>query len=735
MGSHLPYDVNSTGRQSWSFPASCSLGSVSLPDDGEGYPCGRNFPSSGTIPILLFDDDSDGLLDSDPTGSLSPQFDNTRPGASGSKATGQRVIQGSSSGVLGIVESPAVRGSPEEQSPTRGGYGRNDFNGSQRPGQLRFNPVDSEPFAGSDDHRGDDEGRDLFLFMDADSPPSHCHCCPPTSRSSSLSRLSEASSVLHTPRGQNMRRTRSGSCGASPAAISNIHLIGDAKRRQDIALETVDLRFGQPSSNSISLYDGVQQVRLPLTLNHDHHIRNQQRDPRAASSPTSFTEADLAIDFPPRDPVMGRDLPPSYSQTIEPPSSPNLDLPHHLAWLQNITISLCIDQEGFRAVCPTFKLVGYTKPTLPIHSSRAGMQKLLAGGNNTSIKQLSELMDQTLLDTDLAANLDVGVAVFMPLKRESFVFHHSTLDTPPSIRRLSVNGDESRDYLSKHAYLSIKSTDGFQVYAVQGSEVRRGSGGEDATGRAEGGFGSSPIKLEWRFEYTVEDKRKAGGTKASGGEKFLTPLRFSCSPGLLHPKQGRKVTVLSVWRKSIQPSLVAGKVEPPAITFPTTSGHQTHNLAGSISPPTSPKGIGVGPLRFPTATRLWGKRTKSSPYRFDKGSDGSEEDLIPSEDSPDRRRRPRPNSSFVSRVSQDTERLLHGWDEDRSQGTDFTRSGGLNARPATAGGERLRGRSKIRSPGRGAASEGEYERAQSRSSQGRQLTSRSVYTRRPRTAR
>ncbi|KAF9651385.1 hypothetical protein BDM02DRAFT_3065985, partial [Thelephora ganbajun] len=86
------------------------------------------------------------------------------------------------------------------------------------------------------------------------------------------------------------------------------------------------------------------------------------------------------------------------------------NLPHHLTWLQNITISLCIDQEGFRAIFPTFKLAS--------------------------------------TDPDSAMKLDVGMAEFMPLKRESFVFHYSTLDTSPSIRRLSVNGDESRDYLS-----------------------------------------------------------------------------------------------------------------------------------------------------------------------------------------------------------------------------------------------------------------------------------------------
>ena len=732
MDSHLPDSL----VKRLSFPASCSLGSLSLSDDCEGFRPGGTFPSTGTIPILLFDGDADVLLGSDPA-SLSPQFEpayNTKSEETGSNTTGYRVGRDSFSGVLGTVESSAVRGSSEEQSSTRGGHVRNRFSGPHRLVHLAFSSIDSEP-SGSADDRGDDREKSLSLFFDAVSPSHSRYCCsrPSSSRSSSLSYLSQAS-VLNTPGGQEMQQTCYESCGASPASISNTQLIAAAKHKQGFVLETFNPRIGQPFS--FSFHDCAEQVRLPLTLNHDHKISNQQPEACALSSPAfSSTEADLAIEFPPKGQVMGCDLPPLYSPAIEPSSSSSsMNLPHHLAWLRNITISFCIDQEGFRAVFPTFKLVGYTKPALPIHTSRAEMQKLLANSNHmgdTSIK-FAEFMDQSSTDPDLTVNLDVGMAEFMPLKRESFLFNHSTLDTPPSIRRLSVNEDESRDYLSQNAYLSVKSNGGFQVYAVCGSEVRRGCGGEDTTGWSEGGIGSSPIKLEWRFEYAVEDKRKADGSKAGGGEKFLTPLRFSCSPWLLHPRQSRKVTVLSVWRKSIQPRLVAGKVELPIITSPTTPGHQTHNLAGSASPPTSPKHAGA--LRFPTVTKLWGKWTKSSPYRFDKGSDGSEEDLIPSEDSANRRKRHRPTSAFFSRVSQETERPLQRWDGDRSKSTDAIRPAGRDPRSAIADGERSRARSKTQSLGRGARSEGEDDRVSSRSQDG-YSASRSVYRRRPRTAR
>ena len=744
MDSHLPCDVDSADQRPWSFPTSCSLGSLSLSGDCGESPSGKDFPSTGMIPILFFDDDVDC---SDPT-SLSPRLgvaNHPRFEEEAGSSTGHRVLH-DPLGVLsrlGIDESSAIRGPPGERSPTRGGNERSRLSGSQPGLNIAFNPVDMEPPSGSAGDRKDD-GRenDLSFFFDTDSSPSSHSCCccccrSPSSRPSSFSCLNRASFLL-TSSGQSMRRICYGSCGASPAAINTTQLIAAAKEhKQDFAHKTLDPQTGQPSSNSVAHSDCVERLQLPLTRNHDHDPHDQQRDTYAASS---FAEADFSIEFPPRDRTMGRGLPPPYSP-IEPSSSSspsNSDLPQHLAWLRNTTISLCIDQECFRTVFPTFKLVGYTKPTLPIYSSRAGMQKLLVGGNDnnagaTSIKQLSELMDQTSADPDLSVNLDVGMAEFMPFKRESFVFHHSALDTPPLIRRLSVNGDESRDYLSQHAYLSIKSSGGFQVYAVHGSEVRRGSGGEDTAARSEGGATSSQIKLEWRFEYAVEDKRKADGTKAGGGEKVLTPLRFSCSPGLLHSRQGRKVTVLNVWKKSIQSSLVAGKVELPTTTSPTSPGHRKHNITSPPSSPTSPKSVGIGPLRFPTANKLWGKRAKSSPYRFEKGSDGSEEELIPSEDPGNRRRRPRATSAYVSRVSHEAGRPLQMWGGDRGQSADSFLPASRDAWSTIGSAEKSRGRSKTQAIGRGATSEDENERPASRS-HGGHSTSRST-CRRPRTAR
>ncbi|KAF9778168.1 hypothetical protein BJ322DRAFT_1014887, partial [Thelephora terrestris] len=128
---------------------------------------------------------------------------------------------------------------------------------------------------------------------------------------------------------------------------------------------------------------------------------------------------------------MDHGFPPSSIEPSSSSSSANSSIPPNLAWLQDLTISLCIDQEAFRTISPAFKLAGYTKPMLPHHSPRTGKQKPpLSVGNDGNASDL------------------MGMAEFMPLKWESFVFHHSPLDPPPSVRRLSANGDESRDYLS-----------------------------------------------------------------------------------------------------------------------------------------------------------------------------------------------------------------------------------------------------------------------------------------------
>ncbi|KAH8997556.1 hypothetical protein EDB92DRAFT_1840377 [Lactarius akahatsu] len=184
-------------------------------------------------------------------------------------------------------------------------------------------------------------------------------------------------------------------------------------------------------------------------------------------------------------------------------------------------LELMIDQEGFRMIQPTFKLAGYSRP--PAMESVA-----------------------TLFDSHLAS----ASADFMPAERKSFTFHHASLDTPPVFRRLLVNGDESHDYLSRQAYLILKANGPYTVHGTEPVQSPRLFPN------------SEPPVLTWRFDYFVGDRRTEAG-RIIPGEKTLTPLSFSCSPGLLQPAQARKIRVVHVVKKSVAPKLTAIKMEPP----------------------------------------------------------------------------------------------------------------------------------------------------------------------------
>ena len=206
------------------------------------------------------------------------------------------------------------------------------------------------------------------------------------------------------------------------------------------------------------------------------------------------------------------------SETLDIDSERFPLLPMSLSWLKSTALELMIDQEGFRMIQPIFRLAGYSRPPSP----------------------------------ESGANLHLvsATADFMPAERKSFVFHHSSLDTPPVFRRLLVNGDESQDYLSRQAYLILKANG---PYTVQGAEPVQS---------ARFFPNSESAVLTWRFDYLVGDRRTEAG-RIIPGEKTFTPLSFSCSPGLLQPAQARKIRVVHVVKKSVAPKLTAIKMGPP----------------------------------------------------------------------------------------------------------------------------------------------------------------------------
>ncbi|GLB35862.1 hypothetical protein LshimejAT787_0301500 [Lyophyllum shimeji] len=218
------------------------------------------------------------------------------------------------------------------------------------------------------------------------------------------------------------------------------------------------------------------------------------------------------------------------------------ELPESLAWLANTVVEAMIDQEGFRGVLARFKYTGYVSPG------------------------------------SLPARREYGTVQFRPVKRQIFNFHYAALEGLPVLRRITLNGEETRDYISRQASLSLKANG---VYFVRGRETSSfpvpPTRDEETT--------AEPRQLQWRFEYMVGDRRsEAPGKKIVDGEKVLTPLSFSCSPLLLHPLQGKRIRLMHVVKKSVIAKLVAEKMEPPGprprVNSPTkteeTRSHMDH---------------------------------------------------------------------------------------------------------------------------------------------------------------
>ncbi|CAE7209553.1 unnamed protein product [Rhizoctonia solani] len=257
-------------------------------------------------------------------------------------------------------------------------------------------------------------------------------------------------------------------------------------------------------------------------------------------------------------------------------------LPGYATFLREITLELWIDQEGFRAVRPQFELHRYTPGQ--ITPARSGLK--FKNQNSSSIFTSPSRRKSTIPSPIMIpstphrpgqcspagstssptaprfgpqtppAGQDVevpiqprflenwGVAEFTMRKRQEWNFHHGVAECDPILRRLTINGVEDRDYISREASLSLKSNG---VYTVKGAEDRG--------------------RFEWKLEYLVEDRRGPSGAVIAG-EKTLTPLLFTCAPELLIPEQGKKVKLLHVVKKSMTPRIHSSKMEPPMI--PTT---------------------------------------------------------------------------------------------------------------------------------------------------------------------
>ncbi|KAG0707442.1 hypothetical protein DFH29DRAFT_895773 [Suillus ampliporus] len=288
-------------------------------------------------------------------------------------------------------------------------------------------------------------------------------------------------------------------------------------------ISPISLTYSRRHRRPLERSGAIHHLKTPRSIPRTSRLRLHVREPQEPPSP---------VIGPVRTPRWQLTDSPSVSSIQSCPSpctssgdtgvlSKHPYLPHDLAWLGGTEVELWIDQEGFRAIRPMMRLMGYSPRS----------RSLLPYG-----------------ERGVSSDVTGGVAEFMPVKRESFAFHYATLDGPPMLRRVTVGGDESRDYLSRHAALNIK-TNG--VYTVLGSEsMALGSSQEH-------------VKVQWKFDYLVDDRYTDGSRRVLPGEKIITPLTFSCSPFLLHPMQGKKVGFMHLVKKSVVPKLSAEKLEPP----------------------------------------------------------------------------------------------------------------------------------------------------------------------------
>ncbi|OSX66924.1 hypothetical protein POSPLADRAFT_1042225 [Postia placenta MAD-698-R-SB12] len=205
-----------------------------------------------------------------------------------------------------------------------------------------------------------------------------------------------------------------------------------------------------------------------------------------------------------------------------PLASPNLGsrhfsgLPGTLGWLRSTHFELWIDQDNSRTFRPVFKLTGYTNDSSEDHEAY------------------------------LVNALTFGLADFMPVTRQEFLVNAvSKTDATLTLRRLTMAGDESKDYISQVASLP---TDEDGVYSVSGVELF------DVQASL------APLALRWKFEYFVHNALDASASEG----RFFTPLRFSCSPGLLHPTHGKKKTrLMELFTRTPSARLRAEKMSAP----------------------------------------------------------------------------------------------------------------------------------------------------------------------------
>lgn len=221
-------------------------------------------------------------------------------------------------------------------------------------------------------------------------------------------------------------------------------------------------------------------------------------------------------------------------------------VPNHLiGFVKALQIELWIDQEGHRSIRPQFSF----KRELSRHSStfndiKARRRTESEDHDGLSANPLQELMRTSLVD-------------LRPSTKAVGTFHCGTVSREAMIRRLVINGQSDKDYLSTNIILPLAENG---IYGVYGRENGRKKKSVRET-------------FVWKFEYTIEDKRAAKDGSIIAGEKLLRPISFICSPEMFLPSQASNVTLVHLLSKKLKPSPTAKRILPPPMPYFHDASH------------------------------------------------------------------------------------------------------------------------------------------------------------------
>ncbi|WRT69870.1 uncharacterized protein IL334_006861 [Kwoniella shivajii] len=318
----------------------------------------------------------------------------------------------------------------------------------------------------------------------------------------------------------------------------------------DSSLMTID--FDSPSSETLITPQPPSHRTWPprlLVVDHEMEATPTPKNPRPVS------KIQLAQESTPNM-LMPRVAQPQNAETGRIEEGDGVERA-----LKNIdkamTIQLWIDQEGTREHKSSLKYMRSIKPSVFREREEKALQQAAIWCESPTRPE----------NFQQSGCWEFGMD---PKERDKWYFHHAALEGLPVLRRLTINGDDKYDFLSRGATLQIKEPG---VYSVCGQEDR---------GRS-----------EWKFEYLVQHKISLNTGEVVPNERIIVPLGLYVSPNFFNHDRALKTSLLNLFKKSLASNIMSEKVRPPHIGRPPLP------LLPSVPTPTAVDDIVPTPTAVP----------------------------------------------------------------------------------------------------------------------------------------